>query len=240
MQSGAIGSGPRAGKSVLGSLARSSVGAKWMMGITGALFVGWLLLHLAGNLQVFAGAEKLNGYAALLSGEPMLLWGQRLFLLVVVFLHVAAGLRLAYLNRQARQDRYQAGYRFRRAGLASRLMPYTGVVLLAFILFHLAHFTFGWVPPVDKALMDGSGNPDVYTMMVSSFVLPGLVVIYVVGMALLALHLSHGLWSMVQTFGLNGERWTPFALQAGKLLAVLIALAFAAMPLAILAGMVSN
>lgn len=237
MQSGATTTGPRAGKSVFGRVAQSSIGAKWVMAVTGTLFVLWLILHLVGNLQVFKGAEVYNGYAAFLANEPVLLWGQRGLLLIVVVLHVAAGLRLAYLNRQARPERYAAGYRYRRATWITRTMMYTGLLLLAFILFHLAHFTFGWVFPSEFKQLSAAGIPDVHRMMTTSFQNGGIVAIYVFGMALLALHLSHGIWSAVQTYGLNGKRWTPFALNLGRVLAIVIALAFAAMPIAILAGM---
>ncbi|AKU91016.1 succinate dehydrogenase cytochrome b subunit [Vulgatibacter incomptus] len=235
MHSGATTTGPRAGKSVIGRVAQSSVGAKWVMGVTGALFVFWLLLHLGGNLQVFKGAEIYNGYAAFLANEPALLWGQRLFVLVIVVLHVLAGMRLFYLNKKARPQGYQ-GYRYRKATWITRTMPYTGLLLLAFILFHLAHFTLGWVFPGDYAMVDALGRHDIYTNMIRSFSIGGIVVIYVVGMFLLALHLSHGVWSAIQTFGLNGRRWTPFAIQAGRILSAIIAAGFASIPVAILLG----
>jgi len=232
--------GPRAGKSVLGNLAQSSIGAKWMMAVTGALFFFWLILHVAGNLQIFRGAAVLNKYAAFLAEEPLLLWGQRVGLFVVVVLHVCAGLRLWYLNRDARAERYAAGYRYRRATWITRTMAYTGVLLLAFILFHLAHFTLGWVYPSEFKNVHGGGIADVYSMMVSSFSRGGIVAIYVAGMALLALHLSHGIWSAFQTMGLNGKRWTPFALQGGRAAAVILAAAFAAIPIAVLIGFIQH
>ncbi len=235
MHSGSTISGPRADKTILGRVAESSIGAKWVMAVTGVLFVLWLILHLVGNLQVFKGAEIFNGYAAFLANEPALLWGQRLFVFVIVVLHVSAGLRLWYLNRKARPQAYQA-YRYRKATWITRTMAYTGLLLLAFILFHLAHFTLGWVIPSEFKSMSGQGVPDVFHMVVASFERGGIVAIYVVGMALLALHLSHGIWSAIQTLGLNGRRWTPFAVQAGRVIAVMIAAAFVAIPIGILLG----
>jgi len=232
--------GPRAGKSVLGDLARSSIGAKWLMAVTGGLFFLWLILHVAGNLQIFRGPEVVNSYAAFLSNEPLLLWGQRIGLFVVVVLHICAGLRLWYLNRNARAERYAAGYRYRRATWITRTMAFTGLLLLAFILFHLAHFTFGWVYPAEFKPMNASGIADVYAMMFGSFQRGGIVAIYVVGMALLALHLSHGIWSAFQTMGLNGKRWTPFALQGSRAAALILAAAFASIPIAVLIGMVRH
>jgi succinate dehydrogenase / fumarate reductase cytochrome b subunit len=231
-------SGPRKGKSVLGWFAESSIGAKWVMAVTGILFFLWLVAHLLGNLQVFAGQAAINYYAGLLHKEPVILWGQRVGLFIVVVLHVAAGIRLSYLNRKARPERYQKAYKYRSANPLSRTMIYTGVVLLAFIVFHLVHFTFGGVLPSEYGLVDPEGRMDVFTMMVRGFQHGWVVLIYLVGMALLAFHLSHGAWSSVQTLGLNGNRWTPFALKAGPVVAVLLTAAFASIPIAIAIGIV--
>lgn len=235
MNSSASTSGPRAGKSMLGHLAQSSIGAKWVMGITGGLFVGWLVLHLLGNLQVFKGGEIYNGYAAFLAHEPALLWGQRLFLAAIVALHVTSGIRLARLNAAARPHRYE-GYRYRKATWITRAMPITGVILLVFLLFHLAHFTLGWVGSENFGLLDAKGNHDIFTNVTRSFGRPEVAAIYVGAMALLGLHLSHGVWSATQTFGLYGRRLTPTTVRVGRIVAVIIAAAFASIPLAILSG----
>lgn len=235
MRSTASASSPRAGVSVLGGIARSSIGAKWVMGVTGALFIGWLILHLGGNLQVFRGGETFNGYAAFLANEPALLWGQRAFLLGIVTLHVAAGLRLWRLNKAARPQGYQ-GYRYRKATWVTRAMPFTGILLLAFLVFHLGHFTLGWVLPENFGLTDANGNSDIFTNVVSSFQRPEVAGVYIGAMVLLGLHLSHGVWSALQTFGLYGRRWTPLTLRAGRVVAFAIAAAFAIIPLAILMG----
>lgn len=224
-------------RSTLGKLARTSIGAKWVMAITGVLFLLWLIGHLVGNLQVFAGSEVLNSYAALLKANPSILWTIRIGLIVVVALHVWAGMRLAQLNRQARPVGYQ-GYKYREASWASRTMPWSGIVILAFVIFHLLHFTIGTILPSSFDVTDAAGRHDVYRMLVEGFSRPWVTLFYVVAMVLVGLHLSHGIWSSTQTFGLNGTKWTPFFLKAGKWLGILIAVGFIIIPLAVLFGLV--
>lgn len=224
-------------RSVLGKFVRSSIGAKWVMAITGILFVLWLIGHLVGNLQVFAGSQVINEYAAFLKANPYLLWTIRLGLIVVVALHVLAGIRLSILNRQARPERYH-GQRYRKASWGSRTMMWSGIFLLAFIIFHLAHFTWGTIFPSYFALQDEQGLHDVYGMLVRGLSHPLMAIIYMVAMLALALHLSHAIWSAMQTMGLNGQRFTPIALKGGRWLGILIAIGFFIIPLAVLLGIV--
>lgn len=234
-----IGTGTPAQRSVLGRWVRSSIGAKWVMAITGLLFLVWLVLHLGGNLMVFGGQAKFNEYALLLRKEPLLLWGMRIGLIVVVVLHILAGIRLSALNRQARGPQGYQGYRYRKASLFSRTMIYSGLLVLAFIVFHLLHLTFGAILPANFALRDPAGNHDVFGMLVSGFKNPLVVVIYVVSVILVGSHLAHGIWSSVQTLGLSGTRWTPFALKASKVLAALLALGFISIPIAVAVGIIN-
>lgn len=226
-------------RSILGKLARSSIAAKWVMAITGILFLLWLIGHLAGNLAIFGGSEVLNSYAALLKANAGALWLIRGGLIVVVVLHVVAGIRLATLNRQARPQRYEGGYRYREASWASRSMMWSGILILAFVIFHLVHFTFGGIFPSSFDVTDAKGRHDVFRMVVEGFSHGWVVVVYVAAMVLLGLHLSHAIWSSTQTLGLNGRRWTPFALGAGKWIGILIALGFILIPLAVAFGIVS-
>lgn len=228
---------PEPQRSVLGNFVRSSIGAKWVMAITGVLFLLWLIGHLVGNLQVFAGAQILNDYAAFLRANPSLLWFVRIGLIVVVVLHVAAGIRLAQLNRRARPERYH-GYRFRKASWGSRSMIWTGLFILAFVIFHLAHFTWGAIFPSYFELVDEKGQHDVFGMLVRGFSHPWVAVLYMAATVGVGLHLSHAIWSSMQTMGLNGRRWTPIALRGGRWLGILIALGFFIIPLAVLFGIV--
>lgn len=224
-------------RSVLGNFVRSSIGAKWVMAITGVLFLLWLIGHLVGNLQIFAGSEVLNDYAAFLKANGYVLWAVRIGLIVVVTLHVLAGIRLSQLNRKARPDRYQ-GYRHRKASLGSRTMLWSGLFILGFVIFHLAHFTWGWIYPSYFELVDEQGRHDVAGMLVRGLAHPGMAILYIAAMVGVGLHLSHAIWSSMQTMGLNGARWTPFALKGGRWLGILIALGFIIIPLAVLLGIV--
>lgn len=213
----------------------SSLGAKIVMAVTGLLFLGWLVLHLLGNITFFAGSEALNKYAALLAENPPLLWGQRLLMIVIVPLHVASGLRLAALNKAARPQQYQMR-QWRKATLASRTMAVSGIVVLAFLVFHLAHYTLHWVKPAYATLVDAKGRHDVYAMVTDGFSNPLIVAFYVLAMALVGMHLSHGFWSAFQSLGINGRKWTPFAQIAGRFLAWGLALAFASIAIGAFLG----
>lgn len=225
-------------RSILGPLWRSSIAAKWVMAVTGVLFLLWLIGHLAGNLAIFGGSEVLNSYAALLKANAGVLWLIRGGLILVVVLHVIAGIRLSTLNRAARAQRYEGGYRYRKASWASRSMLWSGLVILAFLIFHLVHFTWGGIFPSYFDTTDAAGRHDVYRMVVQAFSHWWMVVIYVGAMILVGLHLSHAIWSSTQTFGLNGKKWTLFSIPAGKWIGIAIAVGFIVIPLAVLIGIV--
>ena len=184
------------------SYVKSSVGAKHLMAITGIVLSVFVLGHMAGNLLLFAGPDAINAYAEGLKNTPPLLWGTRVVLLVSVVVHVAAGLRLAAINRAARPVKY---VRFRpvRTPFYARVMPWTGMILFAFIVFHLLHYTVGIVDVSTYAgtagNVDAAGRPDVYSMMVSGFSNPLVAGSYLVAMVLLCMHLAHGVTSMFQS-----------------------------------------
>jgi succinate dehydrogenase / fumarate reductase cytochrome b subunit len=131
---------------VLQTVAGSSLGGKYLMALTGLGLIGFVLIHMLGNLQIFLGPEALNSYAHALKSKPALLWTARLGLLTIFVAHVFMGLRLTALNRAARPVRYVCEDTV-QASWASRNMMLTGLVILAFIIYHLAHFTFGVVKP---------------------------------------------------------------------------------------------
>lgn len=216
----------------------STAGAKVVMAISGLLFYGWLILHLLGNLTIFAGAETMNAYAHFLAGNAELLWAQRIGWFVVLVVHILSGLRLARMNRAARPERYAGPRKWRQASLASRSMAVSGIVVVAFVIFHLLHFTGGVVLPQFFPPAPAAGVPaDVHSMVTQSFRLWWVVLIYVIGLSLLGLHLSHGVWSATQTMGLNGRKWTPFAKVLGLVLGLGLVLAFILIPIATLAGL---
>ncbi len=206
---------------------------------TGILLFGFVLIHLAGNLKLYQGPEKINAYAEWLRevGTPALphgglLWAARAVLLAAVALHIAAAWRLTVLNRRARP----IGYGRRQvvqASYAARTMRWGGVIVLLVVLYHLAQFTWGlsWAHP---DFVPG----DVYHNVVAGFRLPWVGVAYVVAQLALALHLKHGLWSMFQSLGWNHPRYNPWRQRFATTFAVLIAAGNISFPVAVWAGWV--
>lgn len=216
---------------------RSSLGSKVLMAFTGLALTGFVIAHMIGNLQVFAGPEVLNGYAENLKHMPALLWIARVGLLALFVGHIVYGIRLWRLNRAARPVLYHFKT-YREASLASRTMLWTGLVILAFVLFHLAHYTFGFIGTANGVnyldLKDPQGRHDVYAMTVHGFRNPVVSLTYVVAMGLLAFHLSHGFQSLFQSLGLNHPRWTPLLKATGLALATVVFAGNSSMPLAVL------
>jgi succinate dehydrogenase / fumarate reductase cytochrome b subunit len=210
----------------------SSVGKKAVMAVTGLIGIGYVILHMIGNLQAFQGAERLNGYAAVLHG-PLneLLWVARAILIAAVVLHVVAAWQLTRRDRAARP----VDYRNRRAQVsttASRTMRWGGVLLLVFIVVHILHFTTGTVRPT------GRFTPgDVYGNVTGSFQIGWVTLFYVAAMIALGFHLYHGAWSSVRSLGAANPardlRHRPVAI----VVAVLVAAGFAMVPLAVYFGL---
>lgn len=196
---------------LLGSLFTSSIGRKFLMAATGLVLVGFVAGHLVGNLQIFLPPEKINRYGHLLESLGAGLWAIRLFLLACVVIHIWIAIQLTLENRAARGTAY-AAEKVNRATLASRIMARTGIVVLAFLVFHLAHFTVRAGNPewsvASYALADGTMVRDVHKMVVEGFQNGWVSAFYVVAVGLLSYHLAHGLVSMFQTLGLKNENWT--------------------------------
>jgi succinate dehydrogenase / fumarate reductase cytochrome b subunit len=211
----------------------SPIGQKAVMAVTGLILFGFLVGHLLGNLQVFEGAEKLDGYSKLLHATGELLWGVRGVLLLALVLHVGSAVSLERHKLAARAIPYQHPKDWRSATLGSRTMFVTGVVVLAFVVYHLLHFTFGW-----SAVHASYEEGHVFHNVVSAFKGPGTVLIYIVSMGALGLHLSHGLWSLLQSVGVRGP--TEPRKLASTVVALVLALGFALVPIAILFGVVSE
>lgn len=217
--------------------AKSSIGAKVVMAISGGAILLFVLVHMAGNLQIYMGQDAYNAYAYFLKSKPALVWTARLGLLVMVSLHVASGLRLALLNRAARPQAY-AVRRYTRATWSSRSMAISGLCVLSFIVYHLLHFTLGVTDPANYHLVDSAGRHDVFTMFVRGFQQPAVAISYMVAMVLLGLHLEHGASSMFQTLGLNHARYNRVIGKIGPALATLIVLGNVSMPAAVLLGII--
>jgi succinate dehydrogenase / fumarate reductase cytochrome b subunit len=215
-------------------LFRTSIGSKLVVGATGLLLFGFLLIHMIGNLKILQGPGALNDYAAWLQGHP-LLWVFRVGLLGLFGLHVLTALRLALENRRVRPDRYRVT-RHSRSTVFSRTMVVTGGLVLLFLIYHLLHLTLGAVGPDFSALPpDPQGRVDVYARVVTSFDHPEIAGLYLVAMGLLGFHLTHAIPSLLQTLGFNHESYETLIQVLSPMLAWAVALGFAAVPL--LAGM---
>jgi succinate dehydrogenase / fumarate reductase cytochrome b subunit len=221
----------------------SSIGRKWIVALTGLVLFGFVIGHLIGNLQVFLGSsEPINRYGAFLQGLGELLWVVRLGLLAMLVLHIVFTIKLRAESRAARPVNYAVTER-RASPPAARWMLLSGLMVLCFIIFHLLHFTVQ-VPVVNgvgkdfATLTDAMGRHDVYRMMILGFSNPVASAFYVVAVALLALHLNHGIMSMFQTLGLNSGKVRPLWEKGGPTLAWLIFLGYASIPVAVLTGIV--
>jgi len=215
---------------------RSSVGKKIIVAVSGIILILFVIGHLLGNLQIFIGPDWINGYSEHLRDLGPLLWLIRIFLLATVITHIYVTIQLAIENRRARPQAYIDKH-YVKATFASRHMVMSGLIVLAFIVYHLAHFTvrvtdhrFGLL----KA--DPLGHYDVYSMMVYGFQNCYVSGFYVLGLFLLALHLSHGSSSFFQSLGLNDKKLTPRLALAGRIFAWLIFIGYTSIPIAILLG----
>ena len=209
-----------------GRIFGSSIGRKVIMAITGVILTGFVIGHLVGNLQIFAEPDHINGYGAFLHQLGPLLWVARIVLIVSAVLHIWAATVLTMENHAARDVKYGVTHTL-RATLSSRLMRVSGVVVLAFLIYHLAHFTLGFTQAatfkeslplytlgtdfkVAGFITVRAGTPtfDVYNMVVLGFQKPVVSLFYIIAVGLLSLHLLHGADSMFQTLGWRSARWS--------------------------------
>jgi len=207
----------------------ASIGKKAVMAITGVILFGYVIGHLAGNLQVYAGPEKINSYAKFLHANTGLLWGVRLLLLVSVVLHITASVQLTMLKRAARPVGYVKKNDVPSA-YAARTMMWSGPIIAAFVVFHILHLTTGSLLPLEET--------DVYRNLVSGFQIPVVSIAYIVAVSLLGMHLYHGIWSMFQSVGWNHPRYTPGLKRFAAWCSVLITLGYISIPVSVLAGVV--
>lgn len=214
---------------------RSSVGRKMIMAATGVCLFGFVVAHLLGNLSIYFGSDAINAYARHLHQLEPLLWVFRAGLLGAFALHALFGILLTLENRRARPTPY-ARKTHQRSSLAGRTMIYSGLLLAAFVGFHLLHFTFRTIGVKVAPLLDGL--PDVFAMLVANFERTGFAVAYLAAMVVLFFHLSHGFASIFQTIGLNNESSLPWLQRASRVLAVLLAGGFVSIPLLIFFGLV--
>jgi succinate dehydrogenase / fumarate reductase cytochrome b subunit len=207
---------------------QNSVGKKALMAVTGIILSLYVLAHLVGNLQIYAGAEKIDAYARFLHSNPGMLWVARIVLLVAVLAHATAGVILWLDKQNARPVAY-----FDRANIqssaASRTMIWSGIVILLFVVFHVANLTLGAAVPGYEEVKPSVNVP-------AAFRVGWAAAIYIVAMVGVGFHLWHGLYSLFQSLGFRHPRYTPFIRSAAALLATLVALGNISIPVAVLAG----
>jgi len=221
------------------SFYRSTIGKKVIMAVSGLIGVGYLVLHIAGNLKAFGGPEDLNSYAHFLHGPAAeVTWLVRIVLIAAVVLHVLMAWQLTQRSNAARP----VGYHRREpqvSTLASRTMRWGGVLLLVFIVFHILHFTLGKIDPGGAyGLVDGEGGRDVYGNVVASFHVWWVSLLYIVAMVFLGLHLYHGAWSSIRTLGYAKVSADPLKRQIAKVVAIAIWLGFTLVPLGVITGFI--
>jgi succinate dehydrogenase / fumarate reductase cytochrome b subunit len=210
----------------------STNGKKAVMAVTGAILFLFVIGHLAGNLQIFEGREKLNAYGHFLHSIGELLWPVRIILILCVVLHITATVQLALRKKKARP----VGYSRKEAinsSYASRTMYWSGPIVLAFVIFHLLQFTAGYIHP-ESQFIEG----DVYHNVVAGFSVWWVSIWYIFSVSLLGLHLRHGIWSMFQSLGFNHPRHTPILRGAAVVIAVVIVLGYISIPISVLLGLV--
>ena len=211
---------------------RSTLGRKMVMAVTGLMLVGFVVAHMLGNLLVFVGPEELNEYGKFLQhGTHGLIWGARGGLLLAVLLHIWAAVSLTRSNRAARKQGYQYKLEKQKTTYAAITLRYGGFVLFCFIVYHLAHFTFG------------VGHPEfvrgqVYNNVVHGFQVPVVSIFYIVAMLALGLHLYHGIWSGLQTLGINNPQFNLLRKRLALAIATIVVLGNCAIPIAVLTKLV--
>ena len=206
-----------------------------LMALSGLALFGFVLAHLAGNLLIFLGPDALNAYALKLEHFGAWLWAARAGLLAALVVHIVTSAQLTIENRRARPQAY-AAYRPVETTLAARTMMATGILLLAYLVYHLLHFTFRVTNPGISHGVDALGRRDVYTMVVHSFQQLPISLAYVLGVGAVCIHLSHGIASTCQTLGLNNERTIAAVSLAGRMLAAAVFLGYSSIPVAVFAG----
>src|SRR6266513_4986549 len=189
---------------------KSSLGKKYLMAVSGALLFLFVIGHLAGNLQIFLGPEAINRYGHFLQSNVEFLWPVRIGLLVLIGLHIGSAIQLSAENKAARPVGYAGDPAAPAASYASRTMLMSGLIIAAFIIYHLLHYTLqaksmNFTGQDFVAFRDAKGRHDVYRMMVTGFSSPPVSGFYILALGLLCLHLSHGVGAMFQSVGWKND-----------------------------------
>ncbi|MBS3940209.1 MAG: succinate dehydrogenase cytochrome b subunit [Actinobacteria bacterium] len=231
--------GGRTRRPFLLELYGSAVGKKYVMAITGIVWLGYIFAHMVGNLKIYTGAADFNKYAEFLRTgllvpivpEEGALWLMRILLIVTLFLHIMAAYQLTVMNRNARPERYQARREYVAADFAARTMRWTGVIVLLFLLYHIADLTLGWTNPA-------AAGSTPFEKLVASFEQPLVAAFYVIANLALGIHIYHGAWSLFQSMGWNNRKFNHWRRAFAVGFAVIVIGGNVSFPLAVQFGLV--
>lgn len=235
---------------VITNIFSSSLGKKYIMAVTGLVLFLFVVGHMVGNLQIFLGPEAINRYGYFLQNLGEGLWLVRAVLLVVILLHIWSAIKLSAENKAARPIGY-AEYKPVASSYASRTMLMSGLIILAFIIYHLLHFTVqtkainltgqdfhAFSEPIKGTM--GLERHDIYKMMIVGFSNIWVSAFYILGVGLLCLHLSHGISAMFQSVGLKNKVYGPFLDKAARVIAWILFIGYSSIPVAVLLGLVGK
>lgn len=214
---------------------KSSIEKKQIVATTGLILIGFVAGHLAGNLFIYLGPEAFNGYAKKLAGLRPGLYLVEAILCILFIIHLWLTSLLAAENSKARPVRYQVSKDIGDRSLAARLMPVTGTVIILFVIWHLKDFTFSDHHGARSILSDGQSY-GLYGVVYNSFLDPIHCLLYVLAMAAVGFHLTHGIQSFVQTFGFYHPRYTPVVRKFSRALGLFVAVAYSSIPVSIQLG----
>ena len=225
---------------VITNIFRSSLGKKYIMAVSGLVMFLFVIGHLAGNLQFFLGAESINRYGHFLQSNLEVIWPARIVLLLALFLHVWSAIKLSAENKAARPVPY-ANWNPTVASYASRTMLMSGLIVFAFIIYHQLHYTLV-IKQINltgqdfASFMDSENRHDIFKMMLVGFGNIWVSVFYVIGIALLCLHLSHGVSAMFQSLGWKNKVYGPCLDSLARFLAVVIFIGYVSIPISVKLG----
>ena len=225
------------------SFYQSSIGKKWIVALTGLVLVGFVTGHMIGNLQIFLGQEPLNKYAAFLQGLGELLWVIRGVLLACLGVHIVTTVLLSIQNAASSPQKYAVNNP-QAATIGAKTMIWSGAIVACFLIFHLLHFTVLYIHPEWKSWEDPLGRHDVYSLVIAGFSNKdtGLLAtgVYLIGLSLLCMHLTHGIQSFIQTLGVRTRKIAEPLTIASPYLAGLIFLGYASIPVACFLGILKS
>ncbi len=220
---------------------RSDIGRKWVMAVSGIVLLGYVLIHMIGNLHLYEGPAQVNEYGEALrdlgghlAPRTFLLWVLRLGLIAAFVLHIHSAYSLAIKNRRKRPVGYQSHRDYIAADYASRTMVWGGTIILLFLVFHLADLTLG----IEPAATDEYFRGDIYSNVVASLSRWPVAILYIVANVALAFHIYHGAWSLFQSLGVNNPRFNVWRRWFAMGFAAVILVGNVSFPVMVLAGLV--